>query len=102
MGGPGDAGAKTHPGKIYQGKAICRTTLGCCIDNTTFFEFMGLQATALRAQGERYGLMNAITSVARDTDDRELRWNLEKLGGDVIFARVPIPSRRRALQGTAA
>jgi hypothetical protein len=44
------------------------------------------------SDGSRYGLMNAITSVARDTEDPELRWNLEKLGGDVALARVPIPA----------
>jgi hypothetical protein len=31
----------------------------------------------------RYGLMNAVTSVARDTQDPELRWDLEELGGGV-------------------
>jgi hypothetical protein len=31
----------------------------------------------------RYGLMNAVTAVARDTRDPELRWNLEEFGGAV-------------------
>src|SRR5207248_11308595 len=31
----------------------------------------------------RFGLMNAVTSVARDTRDPELRWRLEELGGAV-------------------
>ncbi|HEX5012400.1 MAG TPA: hypothetical protein VFY71_18575 [Planctomycetota bacterium] len=31
-----------------------------------------------------YGLANAITSVARDTSDRRLRWDLEELGGAVL------------------
>jgi len=31
----------------------------------------------------RFGLMNAVTSVARDTPTPELRWNLEELGGGV-------------------
>jgi hypothetical protein len=31
----------------------------------------------------RFGLMNAVTSVGRDTGDPETRWNLEELGGAV-------------------
>ena len=30
-----------------------------------------------------YGLMNAVTSVARDEPDPETRWKLESLGGAV-------------------
>ena len=30
-----------------------------------------------------FGLMNAVTSLARDTEDPELRWELEELGGGV-------------------
>jgi hypothetical protein len=30
-----------------------------------------------------FGLQNAVTSVARDTDDPETRWRLEELGGSV-------------------
>jgi len=45
------------PGMLF---GLLHATLGCCIDNTTFFEFMrGSQGTALREQGERYGLMSA-------------------------------------------
>jgi hypothetical protein len=33
----------------------------------------------------RFGLMNAVTSVARDTSDPETRWNLEELGGAVAI-----------------
>lgn len=41
----------------------------------------------------RYGLMNAVTSVARDTRDSQLRWNLEELGGGIGAGRiVPVPS----------
>lgn len=42
-------------------------------------------------EGDRsqFGLANAITSVARDTNDPELRWNLEELGGTIIIARIP-------------
>jgi hypothetical protein len=40
-----------------------------------------------------FGLMNAVTSVARDTRDPETRWRLEELGG-AIAARVPrVPTR---------
>jgi hypothetical protein len=34
----------------------------------------------------RFGLMNAVTSVARDTPDPELRWRLEELGGGIAVA----------------
>ena len=44
------------PGMLF---GLLHATLGCCIDNTTFFEFMSAQGTALREQGERYGLMSA-------------------------------------------
>lgn len=40
----------------------------------------------------RFGLMNAITSVARDTADPEARWNLEELGGGMpVAAAKPTP-----------
>jgi hypothetical protein len=41
----------------------------------------------------RFGLMNAITSVARDTRDPEARWGLEELGGAVPAGLPPTPSR---------
>jgi hypothetical protein len=47
----------------------------------------------------RFGLMNAVTSVARDTRDPELRWRLEELGGGVPIAvqpRRPAPDPNRA------
>jgi hypothetical protein len=34
----------------------------------------------------RFGLMNAVTSVARDTSDPEVRWRLEEFGGGVPVA----------------
>lgn len=37
----------------------------------------------------QFGLANAITSVARDTQDPELRWNLEELGGGIAIRVVP-------------
>jgi hypothetical protein len=35
------------------------------------------------ADRSAYGLMNAVTSVARDTRDPELKWRLEEFGGSV-------------------
>jgi len=35
--------------------------------------------------------MNAVTSVARDTRDPELRWRLEELGGGIPAMLVPDP-----------
>jgi hypothetical protein len=43
--------------------------------------------------------MNAVTSVARDTRDPELRWRLEELGGGVPIAvrpRSPRPDEAHA------
>jgi hypothetical protein len=37
--------------------------------------------------GSVFGLVNAVTSVARDTTDAETRWRLEELGGGML-ARV--------------
>jgi len=51
-----------------------------------------------------FGLMNAVTSVARDTRDPELRWRLEELGGGVPAAITrpgPTPRLSRAKRVTA-
>lgn len=45
-----------------------------------------------------YGLMNAVTSVARDTRDPDTRWRLEELGGGIPSLIQPSPTR----DGTAA
>jgi hypothetical protein len=37
----------------------------------------------------RFGLANAITSLARDTRDPLLRWDLEELGGGVALGAMP-------------
>jgi hypothetical protein len=37
----------------------------------------------------RFGLMNAVTSVARDTADPDIRWRLEELGGGIPAGRMP-------------
>jgi hypothetical protein len=41
----------------------------------------------------RYGLMNAVTAVARDTTDPDLKWRLEEIGGRVA-AMQPVPRRQ--------
>jgi hypothetical protein len=48
--------------------------------------------------GSRFGLMNAVTSLARDTRDPDLRWRLEELGGAIpALAQPP----RRPATGSA-
>jgi hypothetical protein len=37
----------------------------------------------------RFGLANAVTAVARDIKDPELRWDLEEYGGGIAVGRVP-------------
>jgi hypothetical protein len=47
-----------------------------------------------------FGLMNAVTSVARDTTDPDLRWTLEGIGGALIThgpTRPHLPSAVEAL-----
>jgi len=47
----------------------------------------------------RFGLMNAVTSVARDTRDPEVRWRLEEFGGGiaaVVTKPKLAPARARA------
>lgn len=43
------------------------------------------------ADRSSFGLMNAITSVARDTPDPEMRWRLEECGGAIAVAPVFSP-----------
>ncbi len=40
-----------------------------------------------------FGLMNAVTSLARDTRDPDMRWRLEELGGGIAARIRPRPSR---------
>jgi hypothetical protein len=47
----------------------------------------------------RFGLMNAVTSVARDTRDPEVRWRLEELGGDVAWLEGPQQERGEGASG---
>ena len=44
----------------------------------------------------RYGLMNAVTAVARDTRDPEIRWGLEEFGGGLAVGCRPGPDGDRA------
>jgi hypothetical protein len=36
-----------------------------------------------------FGLVNAVTSVARDQKDPQVRWRLEELGGGILAMRFP-------------
>jgi hypothetical protein len=42
-----------------------------------------MEQFAKERDSSNFGLMNAVTSVARDTRDPELRWRLEGLGGGI-------------------
>ena len=46
----------------------------------------------------RYGFMNAVTSVARDTREHVTRWRLEELGGQIAIMQ---PSPEPVLEGGA-
>jgi hypothetical protein len=48
------------------------------------------------ADPSRFGLMNAVTSVARDTRDPETRWRLEEIGGAILVGQQPKRSFDRA------
>ena len=52
------------------------------------------------ADGDRsaFGLMNAVTSVARDTSDPETRWTLEVLGGSLPRRLVQLAGRKKEVQ----
>jgi len=47
--------------------------------------------TRFSAEGDRsrFGLMNAVTSVARDTRDPQHRWDLEEFGGGIAADLLP-------------
>ena len=44
------------------------------------------------AERSRFGLMNAVTALARDTTEPDLKWRLEEIGGG-IPAMKPVPRR---------
>ena len=43
-----------------------------------------------------YGVVNAVTSVARDTEDPALRWRLEQIGGKLLDRAFALASRSGA------
>jgi hypothetical protein len=53
-----------------------------------------LEQFGREADPSRFGLMNAVTAVARDTRDPDLRWNLEELGGGIPAGVGPKPLPR--------
>ena len=55
-------------------------------------ELFGLVFGGFSAEGDqtRFGLMNAVTAIARDEPDLETRWRLEELGGVLAFV-LPNP-----------
>jgi hypothetical protein len=56
--------------------------------------FTKIYAELIRSSDHsRFGLMNAITAVARDTRDPDTRWRLEELGGAVAAKRLPTEPR---------
>lgn len=64
--------------RSVQSRRIAEATLAAIIDRHMVFGDM-----------TRFGLMNAITSLARDTRDPALAWRLEDLGGRVAMAPRP-------------
>ena len=49
-----------------------------------------------------FGLMNAVTSLARDTSDASIRWRLEELGASLPALVAAPPSRRVESDATTA
>ena len=45
------------------------------------------------ADSSTFGLINAVTSVARDTRDPAARWRLEELGGGMLAEITTTPSQ---------
>ena len=60
-------------------------------------------ADRFERQGDssRYGLANAFTSLARDTKDPELKWDLEELGGAIALGKIPVLPTRGGQQAAA-
>jgi hypothetical protein len=54
-------------------------------------ELVSLVMKELFRQGDqtRFGLANAVTAVARETAEPELRWDLEELGGGIACGILP-------------
>ncbi|MHC4616017.1 MAG: hypothetical protein ACYTAU_20925 [Planctomycetota bacterium] len=45
-----------------------------------------------RPDRSTFGLMNAITSVARDSPNHDTRWRLEEAGGGMLARLIPVPT----------
>jgi hypothetical protein len=50
-----------------------------------------LRQFALAGDGSVFGMMNAVTAVARDVRDEKIRWHLEALGGSIPARLEPKP-----------
>ncbi len=48
--------------------------------------------------GSQFGLANAVTAVARDTSDPDMRWKLEEFGGGIAVSADP----RQPIDGASA
>jgi hypothetical protein len=48
-----------------------------------------LERFDIGADRTRFGVMNAVTSVARDTRDPDEKWRLEELGGSIGACLLP-------------
>lgn len=58
-----------------------------------------LQQYAVGRERTRFGLMNAVTAVARESRDPDARWRLEELGGGIgarLLPKRPAPAPARA------
>jgi hypothetical protein len=86
-------------GAVGAMRAATRTEADMMLQLMPVLEHMppGIRVSMLRrivrrfeAEGDRsaFGLVNAVTSVARDTTDPETRWRLEELGGGML-AHLP-------------
>jgi hypothetical protein len=53
-----------------------------------------LQRFSSTADMSAFGLVNAVTSVARDSEDPQMRWELESVGGKLV-AQAPALVRTR-------
>ena len=71
---------------------LLHATLGCCVDNTTYYEFFGGSGAALREHGERYGLPNAPLVedgyiAPNDLPGWGAQWDMEKFNALVVEER---------------
>ena len=88
--------------QIRTSATIEADTLLNLIPHLTHFRRAGMERILgeilSRFSGERdrtvFGLMNAVTSVARDTQDPDDRWRLEEMGGGIGSPPTELASRR--------